>query len=385
MGNFLSSVVHAAGNVAAPLSEAAGGVLSLGGLANNKAATDFTNIGHAISNPNVVASNTSGFFNPNQGSFTNVQQPQSYYTQGQPQSQQSQGGQQNSGTFTQDPQAAARQQYGDPSQYDSQIQGYQGELGGLDTQQNIRLQNLADQYQQGQNNLNDSNALNQRNYNQGVQQNTQSYTQNRTGIMNTTRSNANALQRLLGMNGAGNSSAALEQAPYAAALQGSVDLSGAQKAYGQNEQSLNTNWQDQTRKFKDAQDSLNAQNYQGQNSVRSGIAQQRATLLNSIADASVNKNLANGLTGQAALAGRNQYMPQIQQLQNQITQYGRSNPTPILATPAINTTPTSLTDYIQGKSAQVTDGTPGGAAIDPTFLSVLNGQKRDKYGNPIAA
>ncbi len=85
---------------------------------------------------------------------------------------------QNSGTFTQDPQAAAlaaaRQQYGDPAQYDSQIQGYQGQLGGLDTQQNIGLQNLADQYQQGQNNLNDSNALNQRNYNQGVQQNTQS-------------------------------------------------------------------------------------------------------------------------------------------------------------------------------------------------------------------
>jgi hypothetical protein len=110
--------------------------------------------------------------------------------------------------------------------------------------------------------------------------------------MSNTRATSNALQRLLGLNGAGNSSAALEQAPYAAGLQGNQNLNAAQQNYSTNTTRLKTSKEDADRGFKNAYEDLDTQKYGQENSLRSTIAQTRAGLLDKIAQAGVNKNLA---------------------------------------------------------------------------------------------
>lgn len=294
----------------------------------------------------------------------------------------------NSGVYTgggsgTDPLAAARAQYGDPSQYDAQIQAYNGQIGGLQGQEAVGLQNNANGYQLEHNRLGDEQAGSEKQYNTGIQQNTQTYQNNRTKTLNASRSNAQALQRLLGINGAGNSSAAYEQAPYAAALQGSQDIGEAQQTFGMNAQNLDTGWQDTQRKYKNAFDDLSTQKFQGDNSVKSNIAQSRADLLDKIATASVNRNLANGQTGGQAQAGRNQYQPEIDSLLQQITSLGKGYANPVIAAKSVDATPVQLSDYAQGRRL-VAQNQPaaGNGDIASNFLPFLAQKRDDLYGTP---
>lgn len=63
--SFLSGAIHLAGDVAAPVAEGIGAATSLGGLANSGGSAYFTNVGHAISNPNVTLSNPGGLIGNN--------------------------------------------------------------------------------------------------------------------------------------------------------------------------------------------------------------------------------------------------------------------------------------------------------------------------------
>jgi len=294
--------------------------------------------------------------------------------------------QQQSGAYTDggaaQRQADLRQQYGDPSQYDAEIGQYQNQIGGLGAQQQVGEQNVNDQYNKAAQGYYDNKARDETSYNRDVQQNVRSYTNNRTKTMNSVRSNANALQRLLGMNGAGNSSAALEQAPYAAGLQGSQDLAGAQETYGMNGQRLSDEWTDRQKKYKDGFDDLENQKWQAMNGEKSKTAQARAGLLDKIANASVKRNLANGQTGAQAQAGRNQYQPEIESLLQQITQLGRTNANPVLQAQAVAPRDFTLSDYAQGRRTAIdSPELAGGGEINPVFASLFN-NRRDEYNTP---
>jgi hypothetical protein len=249
----------------------------------------------------------------------------------------------------------------------------------------LDLQNIANSYNLQGNRLDQQKAAAQRDYQTGVQQNTQSYLNNRNGIQSNTRANANALQRLLGINGSGNSSAAYEQAPYAAALQGSQQLNQAQTTFGNNAGSLDTNWQDTQRGYGNAFEDLN-QKYTQENSLRASIAQARAGLLDKIAQATTNAGLARGQNYAQAAGARAPYQSQIDSLLSQITQLGSQFASPVMRTPDVSYQAPNLSNYfLNGGQAQAAQSqqAQGGAASDisPTFLGLLSGQQRDQFGN----
>lgn len=273
---------------------------------------------------------------------------------------------------------------GDPNTaayYNDQASQLQKTIGGLDAQQGIGLGNLQNSYNTQANRLDQQKAAAQRDYDSSAQQNTQGYLNNRNSIINNTRATSSALQRLLGMAGSGNSSAAYEQAPYAAGLQGSTQLRGAQQTYGNNSSALDTNWQDTQRGYSNAFDDLNNQKYQQENSLRSSIAQTRANLLNQIASANVNAGLANGQNYQQAQAARAPYQSQIDDLMSQITNLGSQFANPVLRTSDVKYASPSLNPFLASKQAPIAaNAGMDTGAIEPTFLGLLAG-KRDNYGN----
>ena len=248
------------------------------------------------------------------------------------------------------------------------ISSLNGQLGQLDNQQSIGLGNIDHSYGQAGVRLDDQRNLAERNYNTGAQQNTQSYANNRSGIYNNVHSQANALQRLLGLNGAGNSSAAYEQAPYAAALQGSNQLGQAQQTFGDNQTSLDTNWQDTLRGYGHSKEDLNNQKNNQGNALRASIAQTRASLLDRLQQ-------AQGNTSQ---------QPAINDLLTQITNLGQQYSNPNIAASDINTAAPTLKNYFLNSGQAAAPVAQGGPASDvnPSFLGLLGGQ-RDQFGNII--
>jgi len=252
----------------------------------------------------------------------------------------------------------------------NQVSQLQTQLGGLDQQQNIGLQNLDNSFNLGANRLDQQNAVAQRNYDQQGQYNQQNYLNTKNGIQQNARATNNSLQRLLGLNGAGNSSAAYEQAPYATALQASTNLNGAQTTYGQNQGTLDTNWQDTQRSYRNSLDDLNNQKYQQQNSLKSSIASTRASLLSGIQQAN----------------GSSQYQSTINDLLSQITGLGQQYANPVLRTADVAYKAPDLSQYNLDGNTAISQGGGAASSVDPTFLSLLtDNQKRDQYGNLIQA
>lgn len=255
------------------------------------------------------------------------------------------------------------------------ISRLQTQLGQLDPQLEIGLNNIANSYNRSANRLDEQFAGAERDYTTNTQQNTRSYLNNRNGIMQNTRANNSALQRLLGINGSGNSSAALEQAPYAAALQGSQELNGAQTTFAGNQAGLENNWEDTKRASKNAKEDLSTQRFQQENGLRSSIAQTRATILDKIAGAGTNPGA---------------YDAEIGTLLSQITNLGKQYEAPVIRTADVKYETPNLSNWFlnnQQSAAAAPQQAGGGAAsdVDPTFLGMLGEQKRDEYGQPVLA
>lgn len=267
--------------------------------------------------------------------------------------------------------------------YDDQVRNLEGQIGRLDSQQNIGLENIGNSYNQGVNRLNEQAAVAERDYGTNKDKNVTNYLGTRNGIMQNTRATANSLQRLLGLGGSGYSSAALEQAPYAAALQGSTQLSGAQKTYGDNEASLATAWGDTQRGIKNARDDLDTQKYQQENSLRSSIAQTRASLLDQISQGKIQSGLARGQNYATAAAGRGGYQQQIDSLLDAITGYGRQYANPVIQAQDVKYTAPTQAEFKLDRFAAPTVNGGAGSDLSPTFLNLLATGKRDEYGNPI--
>lgn len=266
--------------------------------------------------------------------------------------------------------------------YQDMMNQLNGQNGRLDGQLNTGLSNLQSSYNTQANRLGESQAVANRNYDTQTQQNMQGYSNSRTGIMNNTRATSNALQRLLGLNGAGNSSAALEQAPYAAGLQGSQNLNAAQQNYSTNMTNLKTSKEDADRGFKNAHEDLNNQKYSQENSLRSSIAQTRAGLLDKIAQAGSNKEMAMGKSYAQAQAARTPYQEQINSLLDQITGLGNQFANPVLKAADVAYKQADLGDYSLGNQAQIQNQGGGAGNLDPTFLTLLT-QKDKERNNPL--
>lgn len=266
--------------------------------------------------------------------------------------------------------------------YGNQINQLNSQLPNLDQQQNIGLQNIGSSYNKTLNRLDEQKGLARRNYDMSTQRNTKNYVNTRGGIMDNVRSSANALQRLLGMAGSGNSSAAYDMAPYAAGRMGTKNLGQAQETFGNNAQSLDLSWGDTQRQYSNQFEDLNQQKYQQENSLKSSIASTRASLLEKIAAATGQQKLAGGASYAQAQASMDPYQQQVNSLLGQITQLGSQYANPIMRAGDVAFNAPTMSQYSLGNGRQAAQ--TGGAAseVDPTFLNILGGQ-RDEYGNLI--
>lgn len=245
------------------------------------------------------------------------------------------------------------------------LAAYDAQLNNLDTTQSNGLSNIANGYNTSLNQLNSQEGSAQNDYNTQTQQNAQGYLNNRNSILTNTQAQANSLQRLLGMNGAGNSSASLESAPYAAALQGTQNLNDAQQTNNNNVYSLNKNWNDTQNSYNNALTNLNQQRYANENSLKSSIASTRATLL--------------GDKDQAG--GTNNYSGQISGLQSQIANLSNQYANPVMQTQGVSYSGPTLSQYTLGNTAAATAApTAGTSDVATPFLATLAQGKQQQQG-----
>lgn len=200
----------------------------------------------------------------------------------------------------------AAQQQAQQAQQQSLVQA---QLDRLGNQQNIGQQNILGQYNQALGQLTNQQSIAQRNYDTAVHQAQQDNQTAKTNIDSGVRNQVTGLQRLLGSRGAGNSSAALTLAPYAAGREGSIQRGQVQDAYGRNMNALDTSYGDTQTQFTDARGNLDAQKQNQQNNLLQQLAQIRQNLLGQMPNPDVNQ--INGLGSQIDNLGKQvTYIPQ---------------------------------------------------------------------------
>lgn len=250
------------------------------------------------------------------------------------------------------------------------------QIGRLDPTLNVGLGNINNSYTNSLNRLDQQKAVANRDYDTGTQDTIKGYQSSRNQVATNVRGRENALQRLLGLAGSGNSSAAQDAVPYAATLEGTQQLAPVQQTYGINRRNLDTNWEDTLRNYQNSQQDLAAQKFQQEQSLRSSIAQTRADLLSKLSTLGVQRAQAQGGDVNAAIAAQGGTQAEINNLLNQIVNLGNQYANPVLRTADLAFQAPELGKYNLGPQGEIATSAPGSDNIDPTFLPVLN--EKDK-------
>lgn len=194
------------------------------------------------------------------------------------------------------------------------------------------------------------------------------YSQNRTSTINEqqaakaqidqqVRQRANALQRLLGAAGAGDSQAAYELAPYAAARTGSQMRAQVNNQYGKNLQSLDQNWGRYNTDFQNNLMELNDQKENKRREQESAFAQSEASARENLAKGQSSLAYAQGGSAAQARAIQEAAMPMIYQILQRITDLGNQQVSPTIkdatyTAPTLDQYTTENAGAVQGVSPQ---------------------------------
>lgn len=248
------------------------------------------------------------------------------------------------GGYIDNSQAIADQQAKDAAllQIDQGLGNANDALSRLGTQEQNGLGNVDREYQQGWQQLLGQQGTAQRDYNANRTDQVNQYESKRATNGTNARNWLDGALRTLGTQGAGNGSAARYGLPYEAQTQASQANAADQQTNNHNLVALDTNWADTQDKIKNAQNDLTRQRDQGKNDFESQIANQRATLLQTIAQLTGQENIANGGNYQSALAAANPYMSQIPALLDKINALSI---TPNIAPQAVTLTKPTLSSY----------------------------------------
>jgi hypothetical protein len=207
-------------------------------------------------------------------------------------------------------------------------------------------------------------------YDTSKQQTAQDY----IGAKNTIGANAGAslqgLLRLLGSRGAGGGSAATEMAPQAVAREATLQRADAGNAFGQNSQALDTNWNNYLTGYNNSVMDVNSQRDQQRQGLQSNIESNRATLLQTLAQLSAQRDQAAGGNGVAAA------QPFLDQANRTLDSLASYNVAPInYQTQAFNAP--ELASYAMGSAAGPTfqGQAPQNDYFSP-YLAALLGKKQ---------
>lgn len=178
-------------------------------------------------------------------------------------------------------------------------------LGRLPGQLNTAKANIRDQYNTNMNELNSGKTAANQQYDQSTDQNQQQYVTNKNQINSQASSGLRSLLRVLGQHGAGGSSAALYAAPDAVGQVAQEQRSGASQNYGQNQQALDTNWNNYLTGYENSKKQLNDWLTQQNKQAESTSEQSRQDLLQQLLQLSPDQAAANDLVSKInASAGK---------------------------------------------------------------------------------
>jgi hypothetical protein len=175
--------------------------------------------------------------------------------------------------------AAAKQSALNNAWWQSMIGQVDDQIGRLGHQADIGHQNISDSFNSAFNTLTNQKTSAQNQYNTTVDRTKQDNLTAKDGIDSSVRNGLTGLQRLLGMYGAGNSSATEIMAPYAAGYEGNQQRAQVNNAFGRNMQDLDTNWNNTNQQFDDSFGALNTDRTNRDRELDAKLDGTRASLL----------------------------------------------------------------------------------------------------------
>lgn len=259
----------------------------------------------------------------------------------------------------------------------SNIQNQIDALGGT---QNQLIDNVNHSADAALKDTNDSYAIANRNYNLArtgtVNDNELAKAQIDDGVV----SNTNSMQRLLGIAGSGNSSAA-NYAAFAAAKLGTDQRTGVQRSYDKNLQSQDTNYGDTTDAYNKNIGKIGEGRTVKSNAVRQSVNNNRISLLNTLAGLKIQAGQAGGQDYTTARAAAGPYEQQIRDATAANTGLMKDYANPIYDTTGVAFKPPTLESYNQPMAGAVKGATNTNEQISPAYYNLL---KKDPNGNILA-
>lgn len=249
------------------------------------------------------------------------------------------------------------------------------QIARLDPTYEQGLENIGNSYNQSYNRLNDQKAVANRDYNTGTADTIQGYQSSRNQVASNMRSRENALQRLLGLAGSGNSSAAFDAVPYAATLEGTQQLAPVQTTYARNRRGLDTSWEDTLRDYGYGVTDLANQKVSQTNALKSSIAQARADLLDKLIGIKAQEGQANGTGAASILASQAGLEAQVKNILDSMAGLGNQYKNGVKINKNVRFSAPELGKYNLGPQGEIATSSPGADNIDPTFLPVLQDKR----------
>lgn len=255
------------------------------------------------------------------------------------------------------------------NQYNEVADQYQRAIDRLPSQLDISLSNIGQQYNTNRNELNSSRAAQENAYNTSTTQNQQNLRSNKNTIADQQSSGLRGLMRTLGAYGAVGSD--LGVAGQAVADAASLQRAGAGQTFAQNQQGLDTNWNNYLGEFANQERKLNDWRGNQERFARQENLRNKQSLLQQLADA---RGQATALGGGSFLAGARPIIGQAEALQGEIDSLGR-----VVDQQYTGNTPTyqaaPLGSYLAGALGQTQTQVAPTAQNSP-YLAQLLGQDR---------
>lgn len=268
---------------------------------------------------------------------------------------------------TYDPQAVAA--------YDRGIQNVNTGFGRTDTQLNVGNENILNNFNNSLNTLLGGKAVAERDYNTTKDRTIQDNVKTKSAIDFSTGQRANALQRLLGSRGAGNSSAARIAAPWAAAREGTVQRGQVSDAFGRNMQDMDTSWGDYGRNWDTERTNLDTSRLQQEKDLYARIQGSRVSLTQQLADLQAKRAAALGGDANASLAAAQPYLDRVNSMNGEIDLLGKQYDKPIEVKAPTYAAPELAQYNYDRASAPVMGGSAMTDQISPYLSLLLKGKK----------
>lgn len=184
--------------------------------------------------------------------------------------------------------------------YDQAIGNTNSAIGRLGTQLNSGNSAIDASYQNALNQLLLGRNQSQATYNTNKQQTAHDYVSAKNTIGANAGQSLSGVQRLLGSRGAGGGSAYNQAAPEAVTRQATLQRNDVGNTFGQNNQALDTNWGNYVTGYDNSVLDVNSQHDQQRQGLQNSIETNRASLLQTLAQLSAQRDVVGGGNGVGA-------------------------------------------------------------------------------------